>query len=65
MLLKTFWNSSVVTGKLCELYRLTLRHAAAEEQFLTLRTLLLHMYAVALTAYNKATGQTTTTGEGM
>ena len=32
-------------GKLvCELYRLVLRHVAAEEHFLNLRTLLLHIY---------------------
>ena len=43
-------NSSFVIGKLvCELYHLVLRHAAAEEHFLNLRTLLLHINdAVAL-----------------
>ena len=46
---KASQNSSFVIGKLvCELYHLVLRHAAAEEHFLTLRTLLLHIYAVAL-----------------
>lgn len=41
----------MVTGKLWELYGLALRHAEVEEHFLTLRTLLLHMYAVALNGY--------------
>ena len=46
-------NSSFVIGKLvCELYHLVLRHAAAEEHFLNLRTLLLHIND-AVTLNNK------------
>ena len=51
-------------GKLvCELYRLVLRHAAAEEHFLILRTLLLHIYAVALNSCNKDNKRSARTGE--